>query len=47
MQRIYEEEKISVDNDTAHITCVNNFCPNCGAKTDEGIAFCGKCGQKL
>ena len=44
---LYEEEKISVDNDTAHITCVNNFCPNCGAKTDEGIAFCGKCGQKL
>jgi len=44
---LYEEEKISVDNDTAHITFVNNFCPNCGAKTDEGIAFCGKCGQKL
>ena len=46
-EALYEEEKISVDKDTAHITCANNFCPNCGAKTDEGIAFCGKCGQKL
>lgn len=46
-EELYSEEKISVDNNTAHITYVNNFCPNCGAKIDEGIAFCGKCGQKL
>ena len=40
------EEKI-IDNNKENTTSSKRFCPNCGAKADEEIAFCGKCGQKL
>ena len=26
---------------------MSKYCPNCGAKTTEGVVFCGECGLKL